>query len=127
MQDYSHNITAYHHARLSAVVNLLIRDFNTAYSQIVNSEPAYAAAITSLLEAVAQVPTRLTSVLDTLGGYEAMTAGVMDSELKAAADQLFRALNTSISIGGAAIETALPVSCCQLSESGHQFMRAKFA
>ena len=110
MQDFSHNITAHHHARLSSVVDLLIQDFNSAYSQIVESESPYAAASNSLQGAVDGVPSRLASALETLGGYKVATEDVRESELKEFADGLFRALNDSLFFGSSAIDTALPVS-----------------
>lgn len=111
MQDFSHNITAYHHTRLSSVVDQLIQDFNSAYTQIVASESPYAAASNSLQEAVDRVPSRFASALETLGGYEVATEGVRDSELKEFADALYRALNGSLSFGSSAVDSALPVSC----------------
>ena len=110
LQGFSHNLTAYHHARLSLVVSDLIQDFNRAYTQIVESESAYSAASSSLQEAIDALPAHVEGVRDVLANYEVASGGVRDSELKTASDLLFRSINESLLAGRTAIATALPVS-----------------
>ena len=89
----------------------MTQDFNEAYASIVSSESAYSAASSHLEEAVGGVSARLRGVAATLGEYEAETADLRPSELKMAADALYAAINESLLIGRAAIDSALPVSC----------------
>ena len=110
IQDFSANLTAYQHARLASVVGGLAQDFNDAYARIVQSESAYSEASGNMERALQAVPVRLSAVRDTLANYQADSAGLRDSALKMAADEVFLAVNESISIGSSAIASALPVS-----------------
>lgn len=109
-QGFSHNITAYHFARLASAMEPLTQDFSTAYSTITASEAAYSATVSNLQAAVRGVSARFSRVTDALGRYLAASADVAESELKGVADELFRTLNESYSIGNEIVTMALPVS-----------------
>ena len=110
MQGFSHNITAYHFARLSSVMEELTQDFTTAYSIITASQTPYEAAVSNLEVAVRGVSDRFSRVTDTLGRYLVASADVAESELKGVADGLFQMLNESYSVGNDIIAMATPVS-----------------
>ncbi len=88
----------------------LTQGFGDAHSRITASESAYSPAATSLRAAVGAVPERVDRIFETLNGYLTASASVGESELKEAADDLFRNLNQSFSVGNVTIATALPVS-----------------
>ena len=89
----------------------MTQSFDEAYASIVSSESAYSAASSRLEAAVGGVSARMRGVADALGEYEVETADLRPSELKMAADALYAAINESLLIGRAAIDSALPVSC----------------
>lgn len=110
LQDFSYNLTAYHHGRLTGVVDMLAQSFNEAYMLITASESAYSAAVDRLLAAMDSIPLRFSPILDSLDRYRSESAGLRMSELKETADEIYRLLNVTYSTGNDIITSSLPVS-----------------
>ena len=112
MQDFSHNITTHHYNRLQSAASQISQDFANAYNLITNSETAYLSATSQLQTAINDVPSRYNRVLDSLDNYRRGAITVGASDLKERADELYRQLNETFSMGYAPVLSSLSVSVC---------------
>lgn len=92
------------------MADALVEGFNDAYTHITESESAYSAATRRLQTALDSVPDRFSPILSSLSRYQQESAGLGDSELKTAANELLQELNVSYATGYDIITASLPVS-----------------